>query len=62
MNVIISGNVHEGSKLHIGKNGNLFLDDKDLGDYADKKFQTRTINGEVYMAQWEVIQGKKGAE
>jgi hypothetical protein len=58
MNVILNGNVHEGTKLHTGENGHLFLDDKDLGDFADKKFQARTINGEVYMAQWEVIHGK----
>ncbi|MHA1816592.1 MAG: hypothetical protein ACTSX1_11335 [Candidatus Heimdallarchaeaceae archaeon] len=57
MNVIVNGNVHEGTKLYTGENGHLFLDDKDLGEVAEHKFQARTINGEVYLAQWEVVNG-----
>jgi len=57
MNVIINGNVFEGTKLYTGDNDHLFLDDQDLGELDDTEFQVRTIRGEVYLAQWKVVNG-----
>lgn len=56
MNVIVNGNVHEGEKLEMIED-HLFLDGTDIGKVDSNKFQARTIKGEVYMAQWEILEG-----
>ena len=56
MNVIVNGNVHEGTKLEMVED-HLFLDGKDIGAVDSNQFQARTIKGEVYLAQWDVING-----
>lgn len=56
MNVIFENVTYTGTKLML-KDGHLFLDDRDLGECDNPKFRASTIDGKVYMSQWDVIDG-----
>ncbi len=57
MNVIVNGKTYEGTTLRTGENGNLFLDDQDLGELDNQEFRGRTIKGKVCLSQLNVVQG-----
>jgi hypothetical protein len=56
MEIIFDGKTYECEKMQIIEN-HLFLDNTDVGRCEDPKFRAATIDGKVYMTQWQTING-----